>query len=260
MTIATTAPAPTTAPAAPAAAPKGVKRVSLTGIKSKAAAAPASKSYPVLPDPNHEVTKLAHAIRTDQEMFDALEGGLKVNKAELRTLASPFYFRTNRGKAEIPSSVLCHITPELLDAEGKVIGHEPATSAVLVTFTNKYGAADEEAVKEIIGEELVERFFRQKFELKIDGDLLPAGPALDEHGQPVLDEGVPVAAVSQLLAELGALFEKYEASAALTQSEKIVPVSEFHTARHTALTPEQNAALELVVPCQAMIKTKNVKL
>jgi hypothetical protein len=36
----------------------------------------------------------------------------------------------------------------------------------------------------------------------------------------------------------------------------VKPVKEFHTARHTLFTPEQNAELEKVVPISASVKTK----
>jgi hypothetical protein len=42
----------------------------------------------------------------------------------------------------------------------------------------------------------------------------------------------------------------------LKVKEGIKPVPDFHTVRHTALTPEQNLALNQLCPIIAMIKTK----
>jgi hypothetical protein len=81
-------------------------------------------------------------------------------------------------------------------------------------------------------------FFRQAFTLEIDGDKLPA-----EKAQELLDQ-------------LQQLFSRYHAAEALKVKEGIKPVPDFHTVRHTALSPEQNLALNQVCPIIAMIKTK----
>lgn len=236
MTANLTAPSSTAAakPTAPA-----VKRVSLTGIGAKKPAAATDSKYPILPDDKeHEVSSLATAIRADQEQFDALEGALKVNKARLRALASPFFFATNHDKATVPSSVRCQMTAPESDAPDSprlVVG------AVNVTFINKYPAADEAAVAEVIGAELVAAYFKQQFKIEIDGDKIPAE------------------SVETVVAELQELFERHGCLEALSSAEKVVPIADFHAARHTRLTVAQNAALELVLPCQAQVKTKNVK-
>jgi hypothetical protein len=85
------------------------------------------------------------------------------------------------------------------------------------------------------------RFFRQAFTLEINGDKLPA-----EQTQALLDE-------------LQALFAKFQASEALKVKEGIKPVPDFHTLRHTALSPEQNLAVDQVCPITAMVKAKASK-
>jgi hypothetical protein len=74
--------------------------------------------------------------------------------------------------------------------------------------------------------------------LEIDGDKLPA-----DRTQALLDE-------------LQGLFAKYQASEALKVKEGIRPLPDFHTLRHTALTPEQNLAVNQVCPIIAMVKAK----
>ena len=65
------------------------------------------------------------------------------------------------------------------------------------------------------------RYFKQSFELKIKGDLIPD------------------AAVEPLLAELQELFARHGASAALSAKATIKPTKEFHTARHTLFSVDR---------------------
>ena len=74
------------------------------------------------------------------------------------------------------------------------------------------------------------QYFRQSFALKIDGTKIPE------------------AAVEPLLGELQELFARHGASDALTATQGIAPTKDFHTARHTVLSIEENAALERVCP------------
>jgi hypothetical protein len=46
---------------------------------------------------------------------------------------------------------------------------------------------------------------------------------------------------------------------ALKVKEGIKPVPDFHTVRHTALSPEQNLAVDQVFPITAMVKVKASK-
>jgi hypothetical protein len=109
---------------------------------------------------------------------------------------------------------------------------------VLITFQNRYGKLESEApLFPILGDQ-TSRFFRQAFTLEINGDKLPA-----EQTQALLDE-------------LQALFAKFQASEALKVKEGIKPVPDFYTQRHTALSPEQNLAVDQVCPITAMVKAK----
>jgi len=182
----------------------------------------ARSNYPVLPDPNGQLTVIAARIIERAVQIEAIGGALDIDKADLKTLATPFYFAQASGKLEVASSV------NVLSPAGEV----------LITFPNRYGRLESEAVLlPILGEQTA-KFFRQAFTLEIDGDKLPADNAQD------------------LLDELQQLFGRYHAAEALKVKEGIKPVPDFHTVRHAALTPEQNLALNELCPIIAMIKTK----
>ena len=179
-------------------------------------------AHPVLPDPNGQLAIIATRIIERSAQLDALGGALEIDKAELKTLATPFYFAQASGKVEAASSL------QVLSPAGHV----------LISFPNRYGRLESEAVLlPILGEQTAQ-FFRQAFTLEIDGDKLPADNA------------------QELLDQLQQLFARYHAAEALKVKEGIKPVPDFHTVRHTALTPEQNLALNQLCPIIAMIKTK----
>ena len=130
-------------------------------------------------------------------------------------IAKPFYFTHHHGQHAVASSV------EARSPEGKV---------VRVGFSNSYrGTSDEPAIGRLAGEHAA-RYFKQSFELKIKGDVIPE------------------AAVEPLLAELQELFVRHGASAALSAKATIKPTKEFHAARHTLFSVEQNHELDKVVP------------
>ncbi len=70
------------------------------------------------------------------------------------------------------------------------------------------------------------RFFKQSFELKIKGNLIPE------------------TAVEELIGELHELFARHNAGVALTAKAVFKPNKDFHTARHTLFTPEQNLEID----------------
>ena len=211
-----TAPAPST----------GIKKINLGGISFKTEKK--TREYPVIPDPSGDVAKLASDIISESQEFEALEGSLKLKKAELRALSQQFFFQHLYGKHEIPSSV-----------EAK--GMKP-DEKVLVTFSSRYSTlSDETPVIEAIGHERTAQFFRQSFELKIDGDKIPADRAED------------------LIRSIQALFAEYNCPEAISAKAVIKPTPDFHTARHTSLSVEENMAVELACPIIVMVKTKGMK-
>jgi len=204
-------------------APKPFKKISFGTIAKKKD--DAKPGYPIYADPL--AAEIATRIIERQEEFEALEAALKTDKAELKMLASPFYFNAGHGKAEVQSSV-------------KVPGTKDR--AVLVCYQNRYGQiANESAIQALLGEERLSKYFRQSYALTIDGDKLLSHKAED------------------LLARLQELFAEHGATEALSGKEGIRPVDDFHVRRHLELTPDENLALDQLCPIVAQIKTKNVK-
>ena len=207
-------------PIKPVPQPESLRKLSFGAMAQKKEKVRAS--YPVLPDPNGQLAVMATRIIERTTQIDALEGSLALDKAELKTLATPFYFAQANGKVEVASSI------NVLSPAGEV----------LISFPNRYGRLESESVLlPILGEQTAQ-FFRQAFTLEIDGDKLPADNA------------------QELLDQLQQLFARYHAAEALKVKEGIKPVPDFHTVRHTALTPAQNLALNQLCPIIAMIKTK----
>lgn len=201
----------------------GLRKVNLGGITT-AKTEKKGKDYPVLPDPDGSVSALVRDISAETEQLDALEGSLAAKKGELTALARAFFFEHLHGRHDIPSSIDC----------------KNCDSNVLVTFQNRYKAApDDGPIVEAIGPDLAGQFFRQSFALKIDGDKIPDDKA------------------DQLIADLQTLFEEHGCSEALTATACFKPTKDFHTARHSALTVEQNMAIERVAPIIPMVKTSN---
>ncbi len=208
----------TSRPAKPQLDP--LRKLSFGAITRKANNA--KSAYPVLPDPNGQLAIITARIIERTAQIEALDGAREIDKSELKTLATPFYFTQANGKIDVASSV------SVLSPAGEV----------LITFPNRYGRLESaDALLPILGERTA-TFFRQSFALEIDGDKLPA-----ENTQ-------------ELLNELQQLFARYHAAEALQVKEGIKPVPDFHTVRHAALSPQQNLALNQVCPIIAMLKTK----
>ena len=97
---------------------------------------------------------------------------------------------------------------------------------IRVGFSNSYrGTSDDAAILRAAGEAGA-RFFKQSFELKIKGNLIPE------------------TAVEELIGELHELFARHNAGVALTAKAVFKPNKDFHTARHTLFTPEQNLEID----------------
>ena len=197
LPVTTIAPAPTAAPKA------GIKKLNLGGIATKKESG--KTEYPILPDDEAgNVASLVGAIRSKAAQLEALEGSLEIDKGELTALAKQFFFVHCHGKSVIPSSVAC------MDGANEI----------LISFQNRYKAVtDEAAVTALIGDDAA-TMFRQKFLLKIDGDLIPESKA------------------ETILGELQELFARHECGSALTATASIAPVKEFHNryANHTSNT------------------------
>jgi len=81
-------------------------------------------------------------------------------------------------------------------------------------------------------------FFKQPFELKIQSNLIPE------------------AAAEEIIGELQALFTRHNAGAALSAKAVFKPTKEFHTARHTLYSADENMEIDKGVPVAASVKTK----
>jgi len=135
---------------------------------------------------------------------------------------TPWYFEYASGKAEVESTVL---------VRGK-------TGVIGVGFVKKYnGSPTEEQLNPILSGR-ISQFFRQRVQIEIDGDKIPASAA------------------DALVAELVALFEKHGAGDALSATEKLVPLPDFAAKRHLDLTPAQNLALHTVCPMTMSVGIK----
>jgi hypothetical protein len=176
----------------------------------------------VTTDADGQVAALVDGILEKSEQLEAIEGALEIEKAELIAIAKPFYFAHHAEQMAVASSIEAQ-------SGGKTIR---------VGFSNSYrGTSDDSAIVWAVGEEGA-RFFKQSFELKIKGDLIPE------------------AAVKVLIGELQELFARHHAGAALSAKAVFKPNKDFHAARHTLFTPEQNLEIDKIVPVAASVKTK----
>jgi hypothetical protein len=95
---------------------------------------------------------------------------------------------------------------------------------VRVRFSNSYrGSADDAPILRVVGEKGA-AFFKQSFELKIKGDLIPES------------------AVEEIIGELQEIFARHGAGAALSAKAVFKPNKEFHTARHTLFSATGRSA------------------
>ncbi len=67
---------------------------------------------------------------------------------------------------------------------------------------------------------------------------------------------VPQRATEEIIGELQALFARHNAGAALSAKAVLKLTKEFHTARHTLYSAEENMEIDKVVPVAASVKTK----
>jgi hypothetical protein len=59
---------------------------------------------------------------------------------------------------------------------------------------------------------------------------------------------IPEAAAEEIIGELQSLFARHNAGAALSAKAVFKPTKEFHTARHTLYSAEENMEIDKVVP------------
>lgn len=199
-----------------------IGRVNLAGV-AKPASSKKGTDYPVLPDPNGEHARIAQRIRERREQIESLEGQLATDEAEIKALATPFWFQHGRGLSDVPSSVAVPYPG----------------GQVLVSFTSRYKALPDAApLERFLPAALLDELFQQSFTFTVDGDQIPV-----DQAQAVVNE-------------LAALFARHGCSGALTVKETVKPSPTFPATRHQRLTPEQNLALQEACPCIVAVKTK----
>jgi hypothetical protein len=181
------------------------------------------KSYPSYPDNDGTGADLAARII---ELSEA-KAQLETNNKLLGELVTPFYFRNAAGRSDVESSVRVACP----------------NGAVLVTFKAQAkkmpDASAAKQVSHIIGKHEA-ALFRHTFDLKIDGDEIPA------------------ASVAAVVTELKAVFAKHGCTKALKVEKQFVPYPSFHTQRHVLFTPEQNLEIHRAIPVITAVKTKDV--
>jgi hypothetical protein len=74
--------------------------------------------------------------------------------------------------------------------------------------------------------------------------------------EPALAEVASLGGDQEIIGELQEIFARHGAGAALSAKAVFKPNKEFHTARHTLFSAEQNLEIDKVVPVSASVKTK----
>ncbi len=180
-------------------------------------------AYPVFPkEQNPQVYDLAERIVKRVTKIKAETALCDVDKADMRMLVAPFYYQTNHGKLEAPSSISIASSEE-----------------VICKFLNKYTQpvvpAIEPQLRHLIGDKF-DTCFRQKFFIEIDGDKLPA-----DKTQEIVDG-------------LQALFAEHNALGAVAVKDELRPFPDFHARRLLEFTPEVNLAISEVYPSQINVE------
>lgn len=184
------------------------------------------KTYPSLPQ-DDETKKLVTSYLDNVAKIESLEGANKVTRSFLEAKARAYYYEHYHGKHDVESSLEAHS----LNGE-----------SLLLTFQSRYRAVpDETPIVDAIGQNLTDRFFYQSVDVKIDGDKIPADK------------------INDLFVDLAAVMAKHGAADALSHKAVIKPSPEFHTARHTELSVEQNLAVDGICPIVVAVKTKGRK-
>lgn len=197
-------------------------RINLSAIGKKAEKK--ENKYPLLA--TDRAKELATIITSQTEEFEQLKADLDINKAELRSIATPAYFAACNGKTDIPSSMAVPTNDD----------HQ-----VLVTFTSRYKTpTSAEAIAELLGDKASE-FLKPRFVLELDSEKIP-----QQIQQEVVDAIV-------------GLLGSYGCGDAITAKEVLAPTEAFHTARHTLFTTDENLKIEGIMPMTVAVKTKGRK-
>lgn len=194
------------------------------GIASSEPAKKSKSKYPIITGPN--VASLADRIIELQEKFDAVEDPLKAAKQDMIQLGLPQYFDVNIGMIEPPSSMIAWGTKG---------------GGTRVTFKNQFTPGEKAAIESLLGPEVAAKWFKQKWVIKINGDVIPPAVA------------------PALVSELKAVMNKFGVLHAMEVKQAISPIDEFAVKRHAVFDAKTNLAIHKIVPQYASVSTKGVR-
>ena len=203
-----------------------------------------SVEYPLLPDNDSQVAKIALAIRESKAQIAALTGTQKANIKLVTEAAVPYFFNVNADRDTPYTGVQINADIPVPNMPGASVAEKVA----LVVVTNSYPiivddakkkvkAADvEAAITEIVGAKIVDDYFPYQASVAIDITQIDA-----ERQQAFLD------GLKKLVAVHGA-------KDALALKVGRQANDQFHAARNTLLTVEQNVRLQKVYPATVVVK------
>jgi hypothetical protein len=178
--------------------------------------------YPIVPDPDGTLAKMAASYKVNKEKMEAAEAECESIRPRIIEKTFPYWCKVCSGREE--STHLSVQSPE---------------GEILVVPIDKYGAATPEAILKCVGPDILKAQFKPRVTITIKSDNLP--------------EGAPTQA---LFNDLVALMARHGQSAALEIKQLIVPRKGFVDVRHRILSPEQNCQLNEVCPTQVQLKCK----
>lgn len=192
------------------------------GITSATSSKKRSSKYPLIDGQE----KLVGRIVDLSNKFDAVDGPFKSAKQDLIEAAFPQFFEKNKGRIDVPSSM---------------VGYSEKDEGARVTFKDQFTPGDKEKLYKLLGLEAAAIWFRQSWEIKIDGDVIPS------------------AKTGELIKELREVMHKHGASHAMEIKSGILPNDAFAIKRHSEFDPKMNLEINKIVPQRASVTTKGVK-
>ncbi len=199
----------------PDPAPSVAGKISLGAFVKKTAE---KKSvHPYITSPSEEFLETLALFAQEKPKLKALEGTVKALSGQAGMLGKPFWFGHWHGRGDAGSTMLVNVG-------GK---------DVKLVFKNAYSSqlTDDAPLIELLGPGA--SHFKQATELKIKLDDIP-----EELQQPFVN------AILEKAAELGI-------TSGIEAKQFIKPGPGIHEQRHTLFTPEQNLAIDQILPITA---------
>ena len=180
---------------------------------------PAAKTSekPRIINPSPELIEVLTQFIQLKPQLTALEGSVKSLSSQAGQLAKPDWFRFWHGRADAESSMVVNV----------------AGRDVSLIFQKRYSSKADASALEALG---VAEHFAIATTISIDMDKVP-----EEQQQPFIDAII-------------ALADKNGASEAITAKQALAPRPGIHAQRHVLFTPEQNIAIDNIIPLTAFPK------